>query len=258
MIKDRLAELDSLRKSLSRVSANFQMAKRIACYDNEELVGEVTRGIVARTGCVLFQTLLLALDEKDHISALLNFFKLPQGATVLDAGCGVGGAASLMQEQRPDLDFILLNSNKPQLDQCPEGMAKIKADFHKVPLEDASVDAVMFNYSLGHGLLDQVFLEAARVLKPGGLALVYDLFAYDSDMLIVTVGYNAHNPMDVVNAAIAHGLELDNFTRPAETFISPSITIMNQEYFNTIFANTQVALFRFVKPVTAGPHGKPD
>ena len=71
-------------------------------------------------------------------------------------------------------------------------MLKVPGDFQKMPLEAATFDAVMFNYSLGHGLLDACISEAARVLRPGGVSFIYDLTTNDQAYVIPCVGCRPH------------------------------------------------------------------
>ena len=79
---------------------------------------------------------------------------------------------------RPDLDFILINANAVQLGYAPDRFTCLTADMHDMPIDDASVDAAMFCYSLCHGDIPLALREAARVVKRGG-----ELFVYDYDRL---------------------------------------------------------------------------
>jgi SAM-dependent methyltransferase len=67
-------------------------------------------------------------------------------------------------------------------------------------------DAVMFNFSLGHGLLDACISEAARVLRPGGVLFIYDLTTNNQAHVIPHVGYRPHSRSEVEPAARRHGL----------------------------------------------------
>lgn len=124
-------------------------------------------------GIRVLQGSRLAPTDEAHVSRLLAYMDPPNGATILDAGCGFGEVARLMQIERPDLDFILLNSNALQLSYAPD-MRRIQADMHALPLADASVDGVMFCYSLCHTDVAVTLAEAARVTRPGGVLFVYD------------------------------------------------------------------------------------
>lgn len=52
----------------------------------------------------------------------------------------------------------------------------IEADCHQIPLADESQDAAYAVYALKYFVnLSPVLKEAARILRPGGLLVVYDL-----------------------------------------------------------------------------------
>jgi SAM-dependent methyltransferase len=58
------------------------------------------------------------------------------------------------------------------LNPGPNNQFVVAGDFHKMPFEAGSIDLLYCN-SLDHALdLDKFFREAARVLKPGALALI--------------------------------------------------------------------------------------
>jgi SAM-dependent methyltransferase len=164
--------------------------------------------LVAR-GSAILQTHKLAATDRDHVAALLDRFDPPRGSRVLDAGCGVGAVARIMAGIRPDLDFTLLNISGAQLEMAPVGTAKVRADIHALPFRCGVFDALMFNYSLGHGLLDTCLAEAARVLRPGGIAFIYDLATDDPGCLIDRLGYRPHSRGEVLTAAERHGFCAD-------------------------------------------------
>jgi ubiquinone/menaquinone biosynthesis C-methylase UbiE len=118
----------------------------------------------------------LARDDAGHVAVLLALMDPPQGATVLDAGCGFGEVARLMRAARPDLSFVMLNFSAEQLALAPrgDGLRPVRGDFHALPLADGSLDAAMFLYALCHGDQRQALAEAARVVRPGGVLFVYD------------------------------------------------------------------------------------
>lgn len=127
-------------------------------------------------GIRVLNAFLLADNEQDHATHLLQFMHPPEGAVVLDAGCGTGALARLMREQRPDLTFKLLNASAAQLAQCPQGMERILADFAATGLPDESVDVVMFAFSLSQAPDWWAALrEARRVLKEGGVLFIFDM-----------------------------------------------------------------------------------
>jgi ubiquinone/menaquinone biosynthesis C-methylase UbiE len=182
---------------------DYERARQIAPYGDDDNVRAVTRELV-RLGFPVFQSHKLAPTDREHVAVLLRLFDPPHGAEVLDAGCGVGAVASLRVELRPDLLFSLLNISAAQLELAPDAMPKIRGDFQDMPVPAASFDAVMFNFTLGHGLLDACFSEAARVLRPGGVLFVYDLTSNDHAHIIPRLGYRPHGRAEVEAAARRH------------------------------------------------------
>lgn len=135
----------------------------------------VNRGIRVLQGCRFAPT------DEGHVSVLLRLMSPPAGAVILDVGCGFGEVARLMQIERHDLDFILLNKNDMQMSHAPGTFRRILGDMHLLPLANRSVDGVMFLYSLCHADFRVALAEAARVAKPGGFLFVYDYERHAGD-----------------------------------------------------------------------------
>jgi SAM-dependent methyltransferase len=226
--------------------ADYQKAQRRAPYADETTVASVTAAIVA-AGHSIFHIHKLADNDSDHVAELLSLFAPPQHALVLDAGCGVGRVAELMADLRPDLRFILLNVSGAQLALCSVGFDKRQADFHDTGLPDGSVGAVMFNYSLGHGLLVSALAEAARVLAPGGILFIYDLTAEDSATLIESLGYKAHPAREVVATAREFGFALDFAEILTETSVSDFSEIAPPSICAELARIARPVAYRFVR-----------
>ena len=144
--------------------------------DYARILDEATPHIVIDRGLRLLHIWKLADTDAEHCAILLDHMAPPPGARILDAGCGIGEVARLMCEQRPDLEFTLLNISQYQLDLAPPGMPKLLASFDDIPAPDQSFDAVMFNHAICHAAdWLTTFREAARVLRPGGRVLIYDM-----------------------------------------------------------------------------------
>ena len=95
---------------------------------------------------------------------------IPAGARVLDIGCGNGYIAHHLSGMR--------NANVTGIDLQPETEAKIKYrqyDGVRFPVEKSSIDAALLCYVLHHTQdLQTVLLELRRVLRNGGMAIIYE------------------------------------------------------------------------------------
>jgi SAM-dependent methyltransferase len=224
---------------------DFLRAKEVAPYRDDAFVAEITNYVMG-LGHRVLQVHKIGNDA-GHIAALLSLFDPPEGAKILDAGAGIGEVARLMKCMRPDLDFTLLNVSQAQLDHCPD-FACVCADFHDIPAPDEQFDAVMYLYSAGHGLLDRVLQEAARVVKPNGIIILYDLVAENSERLIETLGYKASAPQAIIETAARHGLFLTLQLFPAETNVDEVRAMMGDD-FDYVFEGVRPAFHRFIKQV---------
>ena len=92
-----------------------------------------------------------------HVAPLV-----PPGAQVIDVGCGDGLLARLLMQARPDIrirGFDVLVRPQAQIPVEP-------FDGRKLPIHDASIDAVLFVDTLHHTVDPMVLLrEAARVSR---------------------------------------------------------------------------------------------
>lgn len=105
-----------------------------------------------------------------------------KNATVVDLGCGTGIVLRLHREQRPDLQLLGFDIDHDILHVAKrkaEGMdiRFAKAAIEKIPLSDATADAVLCSLVFHH--LDaetkkQTLREVKRILKPGRPFLLCD------------------------------------------------------------------------------------
>ena len=132
---------------------------------------------VLDSGFHIMQPLRYGETDEQHVAVLLEAMRPPRDGYVIDAGCGIGTVSLIMGKLRPDLQFLLVNNDREQLNKCPSGsrFVQLLSDYSQMDVHDASVDAVMFNNSICHS---RSWLppmrEAARVLKPGGVLFIND------------------------------------------------------------------------------------
>lgn len=221
-------------------------------YANDNQVRRLTLEAIERTGTRIFQIHKLATTDRAHVGKLLELFDPPPSARVIDAGCGVGGVAALMAECRPDLDWLLLNISHQQLALCPEGFCKVAGRLDDMPLADASADAVMINYAIGHVGLDRAMAEVARVLREGGVLFVYDICAEHTRRLEAMLAYRAPRLGDVIARAEAHGLTCCFADELKNTHMGDFYRLMPPEEAAMVLDNVTPAIFRFTKRSPCG------
>ncbi|GAB4518288.1 MAG: metalloregulator ArsR/SmtB family transcription factor [Phycisphaerales bacterium] len=111
---------------------------------------------------------------------------LPHDWVIADIGSGTGNAAEHLA--RHVKQVICIDQSKPMLDAAAKRLAGldnvrfVEGGAEKLPLKDASVDAVTCLLVLHHiDDVDQVMREFARVIRPGGVALIVDMHEHDRD-----------------------------------------------------------------------------
>lgn len=135
--------------------------------------------ILEREGVQMLAYWRLEDTEAGHAQALMDLLALPEGARVLDMGCGTGQLARLSQPLRPDLQWVLVNTDAWQLEQCPKWAERLQCCMTDTGLAAGEFDAVVIAYALGYVDATRALEEAARVLKVGGQLLVHELYAHD-------------------------------------------------------------------------------
>lgn len=103
---------------------------------------------------------------------------LLEGARVLDMGCGTGTFAQMATSRRLSWRVMGVDIAAGMCQAAAARCAVMQADATSLPVADASVDAVVSSLCL-QWVEDKarVFAEIARVLKPGGQAIVATLGA---------------------------------------------------------------------------------
>lgn len=224
--------------------AEWDRAQQAAPYANDETVAAMTEQVVA-AGRTLFQIHRLHQDERQHVAKLLDCFQLPQGATVLDLGCGIGTMAAHMKALRPDLEITLLNISPSQLARCPAEFEQWQGDFHHVPLQGRQFDAVMICYALGHARLEEIAKEIARLVKPMGQALFFDLFTFEyAPAMTDRLGYVAYLPARLAEELALHHVHIEDSFEPVPAV--PEQWVLDDVGADT-FENVAPLIMRFRK-----------
>jgi demethylmenaquinone methyltransferase/2-methoxy-6-polyprenyl-1,4-benzoquinol methylase len=92
---------------------------------------------------------------------------LPDGARVLDVACGTGDLCNELAAHR--LHPIGVDFSAGMLAAARTRAPLVRADALRLPVRDASADAVVCGFALRNFVaLEPFFAECARVLRPGG------------------------------------------------------------------------------------------
>ncbi|MBA4179251.1 MAG: hypothetical protein C0506_01545 [Anaerolinea sp.] len=174
-----------------------------------------------------------SLDPRgpDMLFDLVAELALQPGAVALDVGCGEGRHA-IELAKRFELSVLGIDPVPRHIGIATQDLERESAaspglgsaigfelgSAEKLPVKEASVDLVWCRDVLVHiEDLDTAYAEFRRVLKPGGRALVYQMFATDrlepreASWLLPTMGcVPANMQPDYTEAAIqAAGLQID-------------------------------------------------
>ena len=104
------------------------------------------------------------------------------GLRVLDIGCGSGELAVILTERLPGARVVGLDCSPPMIAlarryERADGRLRFEiGDAVELPFEPGTFDIVVSTLSLHHWPdAGAAFAEIGRVLRPGGVALLYDL-----------------------------------------------------------------------------------
>ena len=113
---------------------------------------------------------------------LLEEAALPDGAAILDMGAGAGETVLLLRK---------LGFNAAGIDLAPRSPLVAGGDLLHTGLASGSFDAVLSECAFfASGDADQALREAYRLLKPGGVLLLSDVFAEDPFLLLERNGFS--------------------------------------------------------------------
>jgi MPBQ/MSBQ methyltransferase len=132
--------------------------------------------LTAPCGPLEFETAQVRLTE-----VLLGFAELSDGQSVLDVGCGFGGALEVAGRRR-DMELFGVNIDPRQLDICRtvatgnNSLSLVVADACALPFRSASFDRALCIEAMFHFRSREIFLrEAANALRIGGRLVLSDI-----------------------------------------------------------------------------------
>lgn len=205
-------------------------------------------------GIKILQGFRLADNDRDHVRALLDRLSPLLGAgpkRILDIGSGFGEVARLMREERPDLDFVLVNLNQLQLGYTPPELNRVRADLHVLPFADDAFDAVMLLYTLCHADAAHALYEARRVTRPGGVLFVFDYARLRGDNRLMAERLFAHAfPIEeIIDYAEAAGWIFIGADLPAGSDATFRRIYKNQSEYDAIFADLVPIIWAAARPL---------
>uniref|UniRef100_A0A1I7XBC9 SAM_MT_ERG6_SMT domain-containing protein n=1 Tax=Heterorhabditis bacteriophora TaxID=37862 RepID=A0A1I7XBC9_HETBA len=137
--------------------------------------------------------MLFLLSHTDYSRVIGNKLDLRAGVNCVDMGCGIGGVMRDLVDTGVNLTGITIAANEVEMGNIEfrkmgldTKCRLVEGDCQAMPFSDSTQDAAYAIYSLKYfAKLDAVMSEVARILKPHGKFLIYDL--------IKTERYNENN-----------------------------------------------------------------
>jgi SAM-dependent methyltransferase len=132
---------------------------------------------------------------------------LPTSGRVLEIGCGRGGGASFLLEERPALAYLGLDLSREHALACrrrfgPEGRGQFAvADAARLPVPASSFDTALSIEACHHfENIDAFYGEVRRILRPAGLLLLAGIWEADREP---TAAFESHGFRVVERADIS-------------------------------------------------------
>jgi ubiquinone/menaquinone biosynthesis C-methylase UbiE len=128
--------------------------------------------------------------EREHpersVLELARRARIRDGDRLLDAGCGVGGPATIIANRYPNvsIDGVTLSPKQAEIARIEIAVLGLAdrvrvhvADYEQLPLRSVAYDRILFFETTGYATdLDLTYREAHRILRPGGGLYVKDVF----------------------------------------------------------------------------------
>jgi len=119
--------------------------------------------------------------RKDSVAQLTKDGFVPN--KVLDLCAGTGDFAFAVKEKAPNAQVVLSDFSKPMLvlakgkGQKQTGLTYVESDALKLPFQDMTFDTVVCGFGMRNlDSLEKGVKEMARVLRPGGKAVILEFF----------------------------------------------------------------------------------
>ncbi len=175
-----LATRGAATVSVAALMARFTPAEHLARADAYFIRAEEEAMLFRRP----FQSAADAQPRLAALSTVLQLLDLPDGATVLDFGCGTGWLARCLATMGATVIATDVSSNALDLGRKFIARDPLAAELHidfrrfdgvRLPADDASVDRIV-SFDAFHHVLDQgaTLAEMARVLRPGGILVFHE------------------------------------------------------------------------------------
>ena len=154
--------------------------------------------------------------RKDSVKQMLKDGFKPQ--RVLDLCAGTGDFALAVKEQIPSAQVVMADFAKPMLQLAKEkagssnGFEYLQADALKLPFHDMAFDAVVCGFGVRNlDSLEAGLKEIARMLKPGGKAVILEFFKPTGFLTKLAYGFYISTILPMRGGAISKDKSAYNY-----------------------------------------------